>query len=410
MSDLSGRTLNAYQLIDEIDDSGSALVYQGFQPEMNRYVAVKILKPSAARNPETVERFTRQGALVSQIQNPRILEVFETDQAEGMHYRAMRLAENHSLREHRDWFMNPQASLALFGEIAEGLEVIHTRGFVHGNLKPSNILLTSDRHVLLTDFGLPVTPPVGQAPPYLAPEQVQGGVVDKRSDVYALGVLLFETLVGEAPSAGVVVSAHARRSDLPQAVDQVIFKSMAQNPEQRFQSPLEFMNALRNALTIPEPQPVYPPPPPTPSPVPSVAQSVTVQREGKSGSGWVALSVGAIILIGLCVGAFLLYWVFMGGQNTAPSGPTQPPSITQVLPTQEPRPTRQPLERPTRPPEQPTESAPENDQPIYPPPNESAPGGGLPQLPICGSTGFIGGALLLGGVYVSLQRQKGRKF
>jgi serine/threonine protein kinase len=235
-------------LIDEIDESGSALVDQSFQPGINRYVTMEVLKPSAARDPATVERFARQGELVAQIQNPRILEGFETSQAEGTHYTAMRLAENYALREYRDWSLNPQAALALFREIVEGLELIHARGFVHGNLKPSNILLTAERLVLLTDFGLLVAPPVGMASPYLALEQVQGGSVDRRTDVYALGVPFFETLVGATPPGGVVVSANSCRAGLPLVMDQVIFKSVAQDPNQRYQSPLEFLNELHKVI------------------------------------------------------------------------------------------------------------------------------------------------------------------
>ncbi len=146
--------------------------------------------------------------------------------------------------------MYPQRATQLFQEIVEGVEQIHSQGYVHGNITPSNILLDEMLHPLLSDFGLPAR--IGTAvSPFLAPEQVQGGIVDRRADVYALGVLLYTTLVGAEPPAGLVVSPRSRRPDIPEGVERVIFKAMAQNPDQRFQSATEFFSAMRTAFETP---------------------------------------------------------------------------------------------------------------------------------------------------------------
>jgi serine/threonine protein kinase len=329
-------------------------------------------------------------------------------EAMGLVFRAMRLAENGSLRDHlaagpQSPFYEAHRAILLFQEIVEGLEFIHSQGYPHGNLTPSNILLDAMLHPLLSDFGLPGRIG-GEVSPYLAPEQVQGGMVDRRADVYALGVLLYTTLVGAEPPAGVVVSPRSRRPDLPEGVERVIFKAMAQNPDQRFQTATEFFNAMRAAFVTPAPasQPVYAPTPV--APVPVVSQTVTVGGQ-KRGTNWVAIILGVFVVLALCIGGIFIYQVYTQNQSATPGAPTQPvaqptqappiiifptqpPPVTQVLPTSEPNPTRPPLERPTSPPEQPTQPAeqpPQVEQPT-PPPAQGTPGTG--SLP-CGSVGLI---------------------
>jgi serine/threonine protein kinase len=184
-------------------------------------------------------------------------------------------------------------------------------------------------HPMLSDFGLPAR--VGAAvSPYLAPEQVQGGIVDRRADIYALGVLLYTTLVGAEPPAGMVVSPRSRRPDIPESVERVIFKAMAQNPDQRFQSATEFLSAMQTAFEspLPAPQPVYappppPPPPPAAAPTQTISQTVNVGGE-KKGTNWVGLLIGVIFVLILCIGAIYSYRVYMENQGAAPVEPTQP--------------------------------------------------------------------------------------
>ena len=405
MSELIGKTIGQYQLIEEKGDTTNTLVYKAFQPSVNRYVAVKILKPSAARNPEVVQRFRQGGELLAQFHHPRLLEVYESGEAEGLAFRAARLAENGSLRDQlaagpQAPFYEANRAILLFQEIVEGLEFIHSQGYIHGNITPSNILLDAMLHPLLSDFGLPGKIG-GEVSPYLAPEQVQGGMVDRRTDVYALGVLLYTTLVGAEPPAGVVVSPRSRRPELPEGVERVVFKAMAQNPDQRFQSATEFFNAMRTAFVTSPPvsQPVYAPPPA--APMPTVSQTVTVGSP-KSGTNWVAIILGVFVVLALCIGGIFIYQVYTQNQSATPGAPTQPvaqptqpvvqptqpPPVTQVLPTREPAPTRPPLELPTSPPEQPTQPAvqpPQVEQPIATPAQGTPGTGSLP----CGSVGLI---------------------
>jgi eukaryotic-like serine/threonine-protein kinase len=270
LPELIGKMIGQYHLIAEINETGNVIVYKGIQPAANRYVAVKILKPGAAHSPEAVERYQQEGDLLAQFHHPRLLEVYETGEAEGLVFRAARLAENGSLQDHlvfgsHNLFHEISRVILLFEEIVEGLEFIHAQGYIHGNLKPTKILLDAILHPLLGDFGLPARIGDGTSP-YLAPEQLQGGVVDQRADVFALGVLLFTTLIGAAPQAGVMVSPRSGRPDLPEGVESVVLKAMAHNPDQRFQSAAEFFNALQMAFIPSMPRPVFTPAPGAPLP------------------------------------------------------------------------------------------------------------------------------------------------
>lgn len=407
-----GRTIGPYELVELIDETGAAMVYKGFQSAMSRYVAVKVLKPHAARDAAAVQRFNQQGELSAQMQHPNILAVYDMGQQEGVVYRVSRFAEGGSLGGRLGAYYNPRAALGLINGITEGLEYIHSQGYVHGNLKPSNILLDQQGRPLLTDFGLATQ--AGAPPtPYMSPEQVQGGPVDRRSDVYALGVLLYEMLIGQPPLAGAAVSVRAIRPDLPDGVEPVILKAMAPNPEHRYQTASAFRNALDAALrpTIPPPQPVL-------APVPAQAGAPAPQPETKRGTNWAAILLGGglivvLIVLGLVVASQL------GDEPTAPE-----PTATEVaveetaVPTPEPEPTQPPaVEEPTPEPE-PTQPPEVEEPPTEPPPEEAPPeaegppaegeeGGGSPDLPICGSTVFAGGLVVLGGALASRKGHSG---
>jgi serine/threonine protein kinase len=271
-------------------------------------------------------------------------------------------------------------------QLTAALEYIHTRGYVHGNLKSSNVLLDAQRRPLISDFGL-VQLAGGAPSPYMSPEQVQGGVVDLRSDVYAQGVLLYEMLVGEAPPPGVAVSLRGRRPDLPVSIERVVLKAMAQNPDRRFQSAAEFQAALEMAVAPPIQTPApAPEPAPTPkaTPAPSVSQSVQVEQP--KGANWAAIILGVILLGFLGLALILILPRLGNGEETQPTPP--PVEVTVEMPTQP------PVEQPTQepPPEQPTAEVPEQ---LPEDPDDS--GGGLPG--ICGSTALAGGMIILGGVF-----------
>jgi serine/threonine protein kinase len=380
MSDLTGKTLSQYQIVERLQDTGSALIYKGFQPNMNRYVLVEVLK---SHDPAAVQAFNQQSELLAQIQHPNILPIYDSGQAEGLNYRAMRYAEGGVLPDHLLPYYDPGKAAGFLSGVVAGLAQIHAHGWVHGNLAPENIYLDENGQPLLTDFGIP-RPAGAPVTSYLSPEQVQGDIVDQRSDIYALGVLLYTLLIGETPPAGVVVSPRAKRPDLPAAVEKVIFKAMAQNPEARFQSAREFQTALTGAL-----RPIVPA-------QTAVAQPSTVSSGPpppvRRGTNWAAIILGVILVVVICGGVFLIFnWWSNRPVDTVPGEPVEPP--VEIIPTAIPEEPEQPIE----PPEEP--------QPPEPPE-----GGNPPQLPeICNSAGFAGGFFLLGSVLIIRNRSGFKK-
>jgi serine/threonine-protein kinase len=218
-------------------------------------------------------------------------------------------------------------------------------------------------------------------------------VIDQRTDVYALGVMLYELLTGAAPPAGVVASPRARRPDLPEAVERVILKAMAQNPDQRFQSAAEFRDAIQNAVQAPVSQP-SPPPAPTLTPAPGVSQTVHVDQA--KGTNWTAIILGVLLVAVIAAAAFLIIPPLLQGDEGT-IAPTQPPVEQPTEPPVE-QPTEPPVEQPTEPPaEPPPEQLPEV-------PDNELPGGGLPD--ICGSIGMIVGISVLGVMWSHPKRKR----
>jgi serine/threonine protein kinase len=385
MTELTGKTIGQYQLIELIDQNGTTHVYKGFQPSTSRYVAVKILAPVLAGDETLVQHFKQQSELLAKYEHQHLLPIYDSGVEDNVVFRVERFVENRSLGDHLSWFYNPKDAQTLMGYIAEGIQYIHNQGLVHGNLRPSNILLNDQHQPLLTDYGLAQR--AGAATDvYMSPEQIQGGAVDRRTDIYSMGVILYEVLVGEAPPAGAVVSPRAKRPDLPQGVEAVIFKAMAQNPNQRYQTATEFVKALNAALTpvvpvTPQPQPSAPQPPATPVTAPSP------QKEKKDTS-WVTFLLGGIFVV-LLVGLAIWALTSLGGDGGEP--PTEPPNQevpTVAVPTPVPPPTEAP-------------SNPDEGATILPVEEE---GGILGNL--CGSIGFVGGALLLGFVFTTRRKWK----
>jgi serine/threonine-protein kinase len=347
---------------------------------MNRYVLVEVLK---SHDPAAVQAFNQQSELLAQNQHPNILPIYDSGQAEGLNYRAMRYAEGGVLPDHLLPYYDPGEAAGFLSGVVAGLAQIHAHGWVHGNLAPENIYLDENGQPLLTDFGIP-RPAGAPVTSYLSPEQVQGDIVDQRSDIYALGVLLYTLLIGETPPAGVVVSPRAKRPDLPAAVEKVIFKAMAQNPEARFQSAREFQTALTGAL-----RPIVPA-------QAAVAQPSTVSSgsppPARRGTNWVAIILGVILVVVICGGVFLIFnWWSNRPVDTVPGEPVEPPA--EIIPTAIPEEPEQPIEPPEEP--QPTD------------PSE---GGDLPQIPdICNSAGFVGGFFILGSVLIIRNRSGFKK-
>ena len=398
MSDFIGKTIGEYQLIELLTEDEQVLQFKAFHPGEERYVNFTMLKPDAANDSFYRQQFLNAAEIAAGTAHTNILPLLDYGQKEDVVYRVSPLAEYGTLRDHRGWFYNLENANMLFFHIINGLAYIYAHGHIHGNLKSSNIFLKKDLSPMLAGFGIS-QPPGRTESPYISPEQIQGGVIDQQADVYALGVLLYEFLTGVTPPVGIVVKPSSMRQDLPQAVDQVVLKAMAQNPAQRFQNPDEFMNALQNAVKGITSQPPAAEPPPTPAP--SVSQSVNVQQPQKR-TNWVAIILG-IVLVGILIGgAFLIIPPLLEDDDVA--------EVTEEPPIEEP--TAPPVEQPTEPPiEQPTEPPAEQPPGEDPTEDPQSPGSELPEgLPdFCYSIGFAAGIAVFG-ITVAAKKHKKNTF
>ena len=275
MPQLSGKSLGQYQLIEPIGSGGTAQIYRAYQPSVKRDVVVKVLSPSFQDDPDFVQRFKQEVDLIAHLQHPQIIHVYDFGEQDGDIFIVMAYMRGGTLADRigqSQGGLPDDESIRLFSLIAKGMDFAHTKGIVHRDLKPSNILMDETGNPYLADFGLAKftegkieltnTMMTGTAA-YMAPEIAREGKSTKRADIYALGVILFEMLTGKLPYEGKtpykVLSAHVNqpiprikdiRSDLPDAVQDVIDKAIAKEPEDRFASAEEMALAIRSALSM----------------------------------------------------------------------------------------------------------------------------------------------------------------
>ncbi len=199
-----GSKLGPYELIEEIGRGGMAAVYRAYQPNMDRFVAVKVLFRAVAADGTSLERFQREARLVARLEHPHILPVYDYDGVNDPPYIVMRYMPTGTLKDllEREQ-MPPQEVGYLVGQIASALDYAHRQGVIHRDIKPSNIMLDSEGNAFLTDFGIARLAEGSQTsagltgtgialgtPGYMAPEQGMGTGVDARADIYSLGVML----------------------------------------------------------------------------------------------------------------------------------------------------------------------------------------------------------------------------
>ncbi|MDT0569212.1 serine/threonine-protein kinase [Streptomyces sp. DSM 3412] len=275
-----GRQIAGYRVEREIGRGGMAVVYQARDLRLERTVALKLLAPELARNDTFRRRFTHESRVAAAIDHPHIVPVFEAGETDGVLYIAMRYVAGSDLRHllDREGPLPVTTATRIAAQVASALDAAHDHGLVHRDVKPGNILVAqgtdSDHpeHVYLTDFGLTKKSlsltgftTVGQfvgTLDYVAPEQISGKPVDGRCDVYSLACVVHETLVGRPPFQRdddmALLWAHQYdqpppltgvRPDLPPAVDHVMATALAKSPDDRYDSCLSFVAALRAAGT-----------------------------------------------------------------------------------------------------------------------------------------------------------------
>lgn len=268
-----GQMLGTYRIIEQIGEGGMASVYKAYQVSMDRNVAIKVLPGQLAESPEFVKRFQQEARIIARLEHPYILPVFDYGEENGIAYFVMRYLEAGTLK---DKMQAGQLSLKeidkIFMQLTDALGYAHGQGIVHRDLKPANVLVDSTGHIFLTDFGiakllesasprLTQTDAILGTPAYISPEQAAAGPIDQRSDIYSLGVILYEMVAGRVPFVAdtplAVILKHLNeplplpsivKPDIPMFVEQTIIKALAKDPKDRYATTAEFAAAWRHSL------------------------------------------------------------------------------------------------------------------------------------------------------------------
>ncbi len=338
---LIGQTLGQYRVVEQIGEGGMATVFKAYQPGLNRDIALKVLPPHFAKQTDFTERFVREAQAIGNLHHPNILPVYDTGQDKGYSYIAMRYIPNaRTLAHEMKSPMKTERIIEVMGQIGGALDHAHKARIIHRDVKPSNVLLDG-QWALLSDFGLAkmVENPIELTgtgvgigtPAYMSPEQGMGQKVDHRTDIYALGIILYEMLTGQVPHRAETPIATVMKRlneplplprsinpNIPEAVERVLLKALAKDSADRFDSAGELASTLKAAFgpnpneVLAEVSPSYvAPPSKTASPAPEPTKIATplagAEARVKSGLPVNALGFAAIgmllllILIGVGV-------------------------------------------------------------------------------------------------------------
>ena len=342
--DLIGRRLGTYDILEEIGRGGMAVVYRAYQRSLNRHVAIKVLAPQLSFDQQFVERFQREARAAARLQHPNIVVIHDVAHQQGVYYLVMELVEGRTLKQliQERGSLSPKQAARIVEQVASALDYAHQQGLVHRDIKPANIFVGKDDRTTLADFGIAKAASETQhltrtgmligTPEYMSPEQAEGGTVDYRTDLYALGIVLYQMLAGRAPFQSTTPHAtlHAviyepppplrqLRPNLSPAVESVVMRSIAKQPTQRYQAGREMVAALKAALAGQTTGAITAPPPRPIAPQPAAAPAA----RKRSPIVWIVAAL--VVLVLLISVAVLLLLNGDGGKEDLP------PSVTVIV-------------------------------------------------------------------------------
>jgi serine/threonine protein kinase len=377
MADLVGQSVDRYRILEQLGEGGMATVYKAYDTRLDRNVAVKFIRTENLAPDlleQSLKRFEREAKALGKLTHPNIVSVSDYGQYEGRPYLVMEYLPGGTLKQKLGKPMPWREAIQLLLPIAEALDYAHSQNMIHRDVKPANILLTQRGQPMLTDFGIAKILDLNETvdltgtsmavgtPDYMAPEQATAKTVDSRADIYSLGIVLYEMVTGRRPfmadtplavmfkqASDPLPSPKRFVPDLPDGVEKILWKALAKQPENRYQSMDEFAAALKRQMAdIPMDRPAYPQPRPVVQEAPTLVDTgpAVPTRTGvvppppprKSCLPWVG--IGVIVLCGFgLIGLFVFGVSFVNVDfgASAPS-PTVPPSTSTSLPTLTPLP------------------------------------------------------------------------
>lgn len=263
-----------YEIIDKVGSGGMADVYKARDHRLNRFVAIKVLKPEYSNDKSFVNKFRGEAQSAAGLSHPNIVNVYDVGDDGGLYYIVMELVEGITLKRfiERKGKLEVKEAVGIAIQIAQGLEAAHDNRIIHRDIKPQNIIISRDGKVKVTDFGIAkatnsntITSNAMGSVHYLSPEQARGGYSDEKSDIYSLGVTIYEMLSGKVPFAGdntvSVALLHIQGEamplreldpNIPPSIDKIVQKCMQKRPEKRYHSASELIADLKRALSNPD--------------------------------------------------------------------------------------------------------------------------------------------------------------
>ena len=265
--------VDRYEIIGQIGAGGMANVYKARDNKLNRYVAVKVMKSEFREDSNFIKKFTREAQAAAGLANPNIVNVFDVGEDHGIYFIVMELVEGITLKEYinKKGKLSIREATSIAIQVAMGLDAAHAQNIVHRDVKPQNIIISTDGKVKVTDFGIAraassntISSNAMGSVHYSSPEQVRGGYADSKSDIYSLGITLYEMITGRVPFDGDTTVAIAIKHlqdemeapskytpDMPRSLEQIIYKCTQKSPDRRYASMAGVINDLKRSLIDP---------------------------------------------------------------------------------------------------------------------------------------------------------------
>ena len=263
-----------YEILEKIGTGGMSDVYKAKDHKLNRFVAVKVLKQEFSENANFVSKFRSEAQAAAGLMHPNIVNVYDVGEEDGIYYIVMELVEGITLKKYieKKARLSVKEAISIAIQVSMGIEAAHNNHIIHRDIKPQNIIISKEGKVKVTDFGIAkaatsntITSNVMGSVHYTSPEQARGGYSDEKSDIYSLGVTMFEMLTGRVPFNGETTVAIAIKhiqeempsprdyvSEVPVSVEQIVYKSCQKSPDRRYQSMGELIIDLKKSLMNPD--------------------------------------------------------------------------------------------------------------------------------------------------------------